>query len=532
MSKLPLRLALKSLKIIIFLVLSIGILTGGFLVGRSTNLLPKIDPASATLLIATLPGKFVNALIGNSYQIAAAAASPYQSISSNVYINGKLGIGTSTPSYPLVISNGSTYGNTFFPAQGLGYGEPTAAGTGSDGDKVLFLNSGIAKTGFGADAQNGLWVQGSAGSTYPAFRIFDGASGAAPTQLVTVLGNGNVGIGTTSPQQALHVVGKGYFQGTNGIYIDPNIGGTNNAVISTDTSQNLQLRSGSSTLMTLLTGGNVGIGTTNPGDKLEIASAGKIRLDNTANSNWALIYPSSTQGSGYADLNLAGGSGNGIFIQNGGNVGIGNTNPTSKLQVNDGNTRFGLSDGWLEMRRIGTEAQALAFRIINNAYNQGWDFNMPSSSNDLQITNISCCVQMTLADTGGVAIRDTADHGYTLYVNGSLYYASGGLSGSDLRLKKNIEPLTGVLGKLDDINSVKFDWRTNEFPQRNLPKGRQIGLIAQDVEKQFPELVNTDNEGYKALDYGKFGAVLLEAIKEQQKEIEDLKQEVKQLKAK
>ena len=56
--------------------------------------------------------------------------------------------------------------------------------------------------------------------------------------------------------------------------------------------------------------------------------------------------------------------------------------------------------------------------------------------------------------------------------------------------------------------------------------GTQIGIIAQELEKEFPELVTTwGNESYRAVDYGRFSAVLLEAIKEQQGEINNLKTE-------
>lgn len=60
---------------------------------------------------------------------------------------------------------------------------------------------------------------------------------------------------------------------------------------------------------------------------------------------------------------------------------------------------------------------------------------------------------------------------------------------------------------------------------------RQIGVIAQDVEKLYPEVVFTDKEGYKSVDYAKLTPVLIEAIKEQQNLIEALKQESAQLKA-
>jgi hypothetical protein len=82
---------------------------------------------------------------------------------------------------------------------------------------------------------------------------------------------------------------------------------------------------------------------------------------------------------------------------------------------------------------------------------------------------------------------------------------------------------------------VSFNWRKEEFPEMNFGDGRQIGFIAQEVEEVLPEVVHTDSEGYKSVEYSKVVSVLVEAIKEQQKEIDELKQaktELASLKAK
>ena len=88
-----------------------------------------------------------------------------------------------------------------------------------------------------------------------------------------------------------------------------------------------------------------------------------------------------------------------------------------------------------------------------------------------------------------------------------------------------------LLERIKKIEGVTYEWKAEEFPEKNFEKGKQIGIIAQKVEKSFPELVRTDNEGYKSLVYDRFTAVLLEAIKEQQKEIEALKKEIAAVKA-
>ena len=96
---------------------------------------------------------------------------------------------------------------------------------------------------------------------------------------------------------------------------------------------------------------------------------------------------------------------------------------------------------------------------------------------------------------------------------------------SDETLKKNIEPLSSSLEKVMLLQGVSYDWKVDEYPEKGFTKNRQIGFIAQDVEKVFPELVQTDNNGYKAVYYTQMVPVLLEAMKEQQKEISELKKQ-------
>ncbi len=110
---------------------------------------------------------------------------------------------------------------------------------------------------------------------------------------------------------------------------------------------------------------------------------------------------------------------------------------------------------------------------------------------------------------------------YAAYFNGNVH-ATGTLTSSDLRFKKNIEKISSSLEKVTKLKGVEFEWNLDKFPLKGFEKGKQIGLIAQDVEKLFPELVREDENGYKAVAYDKLTAVLIEAVKEQQKEIETL----------
>lgn len=85
---------------------------------------------------------------------------------------------------------------------------------------------------------------------------------------------------------------------------------------------------------------------------------------------------------------------------------------------------------------------------------------------------------------------------------------------SDRRFKQNISPIVAALDKVTKLQGVTFTWNRAAFPARNFPSGKEIGLIAQDVEPILPEVVQTDAEGYKLISYDKLAALLIEAVKE------------------
>ena len=82
--------------------------------------------------------------------------------------------------------------------------------------------------------------------------------------------------------------------------------------------------------------------------------------------------------------------------------------------------------------------------------------------------------------------------------------------------KKNIE---NALEKVESLNGVEFDWNDKQ----DVYEGHDIGVIAQEVEKILPEIVNTRDNGYKAVKYEKLVPLLIEAIKELSNEIKELK---------
>jgi hypothetical protein len=113
---------------------------------------------------------------------------------------------------------------------------------------------------------------------------------------------------------------------------------------------------------------------------------------------------------------------------------------------------------------------------------------------------------------------------------GALHYTSNGTlttNTSDARLKKNIEPLSSSLHKIQKLQGVSFDW-----VDENDKSGTHLGFIAQDVEQVIPEVVfENPADGYKGINYQEIIPMLVESIKEQQAEISLLKKEIEKLKS-
>lgn len=139
---------------------------------------------------------------------------------------------------------------------------------------------------------------------------------------------------------------------------------------------------------------------------------------------------------------------------------------------------------------------------------------------------------------------------YALEVEGDAY-SWGSWEGSDLKLKNNVSNLDGklMLSKITNLNGKMYEFKNNEeleqifkniptqeneysHQPKNLPKGERYGFIAQEIEKEFPELVKTDPKtNLKAVNYEGMIPILLESIKEQQKMITQLQDQLNTISA-
>ena len=221
-------------------------------------------------------------------------------------------------------------------------------------------------------------------------------------------------------------------------------------------------------------------------------------------------------------------------IQSTGDVGIGTTSPAAKLHVLTGNDNAILlessNDNYYQFTmRNTTHTTNTHAKLIMHCYQ---DFVLINNARyDSQGTgaylNLNCNAAVGIG-------TNSPSSSYKLDVGGSVHGSSHPTS-SDERLKTNITELTGVLPKLANIRAVKFNWDTTNVSEeraKGYGTALEIGMIAQDIEAEFPEIITkwldgdeghaADNE-FRAVEYGRFTSILLAAIKELKAEIDELK---------
>ena len=133
--------------------------------------------------------------------------------------------------------------------------------------------------------------------------------------------------------------------------------------------------------------------------------------------------------------------------------------------------------------------------------------------------------RLIILENGNIGIG-TTNPGTKLQVgeqsDGSAARANAWATWSDLRLKKDLQVIPDALKKINEISGYYFYWQQGNA-------GRQVGLIAQEIEKILPEMVYTDDKGYKSLDNSKITALLIQGMKEQQKIIDLLQKKIDKL---
>jgi len=285
--------------------------------------------------------------------------------------------------------------------------------------------------------------------------------------------------------------------------------------------------------------GNVGIGTTAPGYKLDVwgsawnniariySTGGSSGLDffDTNGTRRGVVYSDS---SGFGLLNN--GTSWAVRVNQGtdtiympGSVGIGTATPGKKLSI------VTAAGGNLELTDTSASAGT------KNKYIDSWQGNITIGS--LNDDHTFKAEHMKIDWNGKVYIDSLKGNYYNgsspLGVNndGSIF---AGTAGSDIRLKKNIVSISeqlNVLESLKKLRGVYFYWNTSLEKTKNYGVQRNIGMIAQEVEPVIPEVVGTGNDGYKSLNYPELTGFLIEVCKAQQKEIEGQQKEIDGLKS-
>jgi len=128
-----------------------------------------------------------------------------------------------------------------------------------------------------------------------------------------------------------------------------------------------------------------------------------------------------------------------------------------------------------------------------------------------------------LETSENVHIGSTGDPSIALKVTGQIYATDNitAYYSSDINLKDNIRPIESALFKVQQINGVTFDWN-DKSSKIQQDKGHDVGLIAQEVEKVLPEVVQIREDGIMAIQYEKVVPLLVESIKELTKRVEEL----------
>lgn len=202
-------------------------------------------------------------------------------------------------------------------------------------------------------------------------------------------------------------------------------------------------------------------------------------------------------------------------------TGIGTTTPINKLDIfavkADPATSGATANGNLRLGATGSNNHVLDFGLSSSStysWIQARDKSNYAAANSYNLL---------LNPIGGNVGIGTTTPTTKLYVNGEI--TANSVSGiSDIRFKNNIRPVINALEKVKALRGVYFNWNQIAFPEKEFGAQDELGFIAQEVEKIVPEIVSKDktNEEYRSVKYDKLVALLVEAIKEQQKQIDSL----------
>ncbi|MBN8537076.1 MAG: tail fiber domain-containing protein [Deltaproteobacteria bacterium] len=450
----------------------------------------------------------------------------------------KIGIGTTTPTNQLEIVTegppfqtrstistyysgaGPHYGGSFLTREARGtMAAPTAVQTtdqlgyyafqGYDGTG-FFPNTNV--TGITSYATEN-WTPASRGSNLAFLTTANGSSIANIN--MTIASNGNVGIGTRTPDDTLEVVfgsGRGITATKFGQV------GARGGAVQVRGSRGTQAAP-SALLANDYLGWVYGEGYSGAGFTSHATPTG-MAIETTENWN------ATNNGSRLSFFTIPNGTANGLermTVQENGNVGIGTTTPQQKLDVN-GTIRFGPGGGMLQSVPVGNfggkEAVLTVADGLGGANDEIWiGPNTGGYIGHVQINASTIHMNNSNAGGGFILTGDkvgigTAAPGFKLEVNGTAYAAGAAGALSDSRHKQGILPLSDdVLDQVLKLNPVKFEWIN---PKDKGMQGTQMGFVAQEVQQLFPSMILTSSNEEKTLGikYNEMTALFVKAFQQ------------------
>lgn len=255
-------------------------------------------------------------------------------------------------------------------------------------------------------------------------------------------------------------------------------------------------------------GGNVGIGTSSPSYILHLKAAVGSTTGLRLESNGGLTNFDILSSEGDGNVYLYQRSNYGILI---------GTNNTERMRITAAGAVY-INRALFDSDFLSNETSKVGISF-SGGYGQinAWGANTSTYGGikfQLSLSNGGTFNSVILAPSGNILMGTSTDNGERLYVSGSIRATGSITANSDVRLKKNIERIENALQKVSEISGYTYNTIYDE--------DRHAGVIAQEIDKVLPEIVNKGNDGLMGVEYGNISALLIEAIKEQKGIIDNL----------